>query len=123
MGRKIYLGIIYSITALCMIFGACFHVFNFVENSIFNDFFGKVSGNGTQVQKEEALSSLMTERPISEPSLKVNSAETDASALPQTLILYLSAPMTKMAKTRNLLFIKNGNKKGQSKIALSFFFF
>ena len=57
MGRKIYLGIIYSITALCMIFGACFHVFNFVENSIFNDFFGKVSGNGSQVQKEEALSS------------------------------------------------------------------
>lgn len=57
MGRKIYLGIIYSITAFCMIIGACFHIFNFIDNSVFNNFFGKFSSSGTQVQYEETLNS------------------------------------------------------------------
>lgn len=55
MGRKIYLGIIYSITIICVLFGACFHIFNFMENTIFNNLFGRFSRSGSQIQNQEDL--------------------------------------------------------------------
>lgn len=55
MGRKIYLGVIYFITVICVIFGSCIHIFNFIENSVLDNFFGKFSGSSSQVRNEETL--------------------------------------------------------------------
>lgn len=57
MGRKLYLGIIYFITIVCIIIGSSVHIFNFMENTFLDNLSSKLSGAGSIVEHSEDLSS------------------------------------------------------------------